>query len=331
MKCVKCNREYPDERPVCPYCHTPNENIDMETYNQVQNNQIDQNRLEKRLDFNSTMVQSNILSTNDKYINAFIGDNVESYRKGGLSFAYFFFGEYYLLYRKMYLLFAAKYLATIILIINMIISVLKTSNQGIIGCLIGIAIVQLGPVFFVKKYYMCHVKNSVKKIVENNKDKSEGDIVKICMQRGGTDLLIPAAIVVLTSMISMRAENMALMKTYDTHVRDLSVKSTVYLNLLEANYENFSVANKDECFVTATTELNDNDLEPFIEKNVYGVSNSSNKEINNHTWKYYNKNNTDYYFTTYKDYNYMISTKNVKNNKNCKKSIDIFINSMKFE
>ena len=91
MKCVKCNREYPDERPVCPYCHTPNENVDMETYNQVQNNQIDQNRLEKRLDFNSTMVQSNILSTNDKYINAFIGDNVESYRKGGLSFAYFFF------------------------------------------------------------------------------------------------------------------------------------------------------------------------------------------------------------------------------------------------
>ena len=28
MKCVKCNREYPDERPVCPYCHTPNENVE---------------------------------------------------------------------------------------------------------------------------------------------------------------------------------------------------------------------------------------------------------------------------------------------------------------
>ena len=346
MKCTKCNREYPNERPVCPYCHTPNDNVEPSPYvniQNIQNNQVDPNNpvnqanpviqttsidqadLEKRMAFNNEMINSNYGNINDRYVTAFIGNGVDSYKKGGISFSYLFLGEYYLLYRKMYLLFFIKYAVSVLLLIATIGCVVANNRQGILMCFLGYFIIQLGPIFFIKRYYMHHVESSIKKIIENNKDKSESEIIKICSQKGGTDLLIPVAIIVLSSMITTRVNNMSLMKTRDVSIRDLHVKATNYLNLDVDYYENFSINNKNECFVTAKTELSDDS-----EINDKSSSGLVDKKINNHTWRYINYDGTDYYYTSYKDYSYMITTRNV-NSKQCKKSIDIFINSMNFD
>ena len=347
MKCTKCNREYPNERPVCPYCHTPNDNVEPSPYvniQNIQNNQtdstnpvdqtnqviqttsIDQADLEKRMAFNNNMINSNYGNINDRYIAAFIGNGVDSYKKGGISFSYLFLGEYYLLYRKMYLLFFMKYAATVLLLIATVGCAVSNNSQGILMCILGYFIIQLGPIFFVKRYYMHHVESSIKKIIENNKDKSESEIIKICSQKGGTDLIIPVAIIVLSSMITTRINNMTLMKTRDVTVKDLHVKATNYLKLNDEYYDGFSIDKRNECYVSVKVERSDDDSE-INDKSISGLVD---KKINNHTWRYTNYDGTDYYYTSYKDYNYMITTKNI-NNKYCKKTIEILVNSMNFD
>ena len=315
MKCIKCNREYPDDRPVCPYCQTQNENI---VYNNVQNNNMSP--------------QIGQIINNDIYVNEFIGPNVDSYKSGGISFAYLFFGEYYLLYRKMYVLFFIKLLLTTLILWGLISFRIDSNYQGMIICLISYALIQLGPIFFIKSYYLSYVSSSVKNIIEQNMGNSENEILQICKRQGGTNIVLPIIVLIVVSFIfTVRNNNKMITTTNDIKIRDLAIKTTPYLNLDKDYYENISILKNTDCYLRVITSLNKNGLDSFINSNIDLNLSMSIKKINNHSWKYCYYKEKNYYFTNYNDYNYMVITQFLNNNKKCMESIDTFIDSMSFE
>lgn len=106
----------------------------------------------------------------------FIGKNYEKITTRKFNIPGFFFGTFYMFYRKMYLY------GILIFIINLIIDILF--NNIFVGLLINLLIA-----LFVNKIYVSFAKNKVNKIKNNNKDKNEEEIEKICKEQGGTSRL----------------------------------------------------------------------------------------------------------------------------------------------
>ena len=158
-KCPKCGSEIKIEDSFCGVCGT---------------------KLEKKVSLEQPQDNTNFNNKFDEeLINAYIGKNVKSLKKGDFSPNAFLFGIYYIFYRKMWLVGIAWTAA--ILVTSFLIGDLSNSVGSIIRIVIS---VYMGVQF--KKMYLKHVINEVDKIKEENPGKTKEELISICTEKGGT-------------------------------------------------------------------------------------------------------------------------------------------------
>ena len=276
---------------------------------------------------------SNPINNNQNdYLRYYIGNNYEKYVKGGISFAYFFFGESYLIYRKMYVPAIIKNLITIFLVLLALSFYRGGNNQGATFCYIGLLLVQLLPIFVVKSFYLNYANEKVKKILEENKDKSEQELMNICSQKGGTSIiavfslmLVFLAINTLSRFIPFLSVSSNELDTYEIKIRDLRTLSTNYLGMVKSELNSQSVIIENECIVKINTKSWEDGTE--IDNLVLGLE----KNINNHIWFRSGEEEINQIYATNGDYIYTIEYYDYQTNENCKKSIDILLDNLKFD
>lgn len=132
--------------------------------------------------------------TSDDLIEDFIGKNYEKISKRKYNLSAFFFGIFYLLYRKLYL-------EGIILFFILIFSSLFLSliNPGI--ALLLEILVNLILCLFFNKYYLDKAKKKIDKIKNKNKNKSITDLKNICKKAGGTNIVLSIVISILLTIV----------------------------------------------------------------------------------------------------------------------------------
>ena len=271
--------------------------------------------------------KENVVKDEKYYLQYYIGNNYERYETGGISWAYFFFGEYYLIFRKMYIPAVIKYIISNILLVVGILAYPKGEYNTTIYCAIAYMIIQLLPIFFIKSFYFNYSKEKVKQLLEQNKGKSEEELIKICKSTGGTNIVpVIILIVILAVLRNIRVPSFitnAQFKTSDLYVRDLYTLKTKYLKL-ESGNSNVEYFKLNECYVGIKTEqvgedyiINDYDVEKRI--------------INNTIWNYKKEIESEKYYAVHNSYLYTIETKVINDNEACKKSVDILIQNLQFK
>lgn len=261
------------------------------------------------------------------YLKYLIGNNYESFKRGGFSFAYFFFGEYYLLYRKMYLIFAIKYLLSITIKLGVLYAYAASDNNAVLIAF-GIYILSnLLPDLFIKKYYYNYSYNKVIKILDECKNKSEKEIIRICESLGGTNILLPIVLFVFFMFIGNFKTDIASLKTIDINVRELKTKLTEYVSAQDTSYENFTIMKGSTCIVSINTRRSLDQFESYnrLDDSMYNV-----KTINNNEWDHFYDSNVDYYYIKHNDFYYEVRTMSINDDK-CSKSIDILVENLSFE
>ena len=126
------------------------------------------------------------ITSDDAYRMAFIGTNKESIIKNKFSVPALFFGPLYLIYRKMYVL--GITLQIIIYVLLLSLGEDGSSIQMFINLFLAIKFNSL---------YLNFVNKEVKKIRENNNDKSSTEILNICKKQGNTIQLKTFAIILV--------------------------------------------------------------------------------------------------------------------------------------
>ena len=126
------------------------------------------------------------ITSDDAYRMAFIGTNKESIIKNKFSVPALFFGPLYLIYRKMYVL--GITLQVIIYVLMLTLGEDGSSIQMFINIFLAIKFNSL---------YLNFVNKQVKKIRENNNDKSSTEILNICKKQGNTIQLKTFAILLV--------------------------------------------------------------------------------------------------------------------------------------
>ena len=126
------------------------------------------------------------ITSDDAYRMAFIGKNKESIIKNKFSVPALFFGPLYLIYRKMYVL--GITLQVIIYVLMLTLGEDGSAIQMFINLFLAIKFNSL---------YLNFVNKQVKKIRENNNDKSSTEILNICKKQGNTIQLKTFAILLV--------------------------------------------------------------------------------------------------------------------------------------
>lgn len=126
------------------------------------------------------------ITSDDAYRMAFIGTNKESIIKNKFSVPALLFGPLYLIYRKMYVL--GITLQIIIYVLLLSLGEDGSSIQMFINLFLAIKFNSL---------YLNFVNKEVKKIRENNNDKSSTEILNICKKQGNTIQLKTFAIILV--------------------------------------------------------------------------------------------------------------------------------------
>ena len=115
-------------------------------------------------------------SGDDKYIQAYVGNNYKIIKNQKFSIPALFFGIYYLLYRKVW------GHAFLLLLINIAATILLNEDlAGIVGMILNIYI---GLKF--SEIYMKKVENNVERIKQENLDKTTEELLAICKKKGGS-------------------------------------------------------------------------------------------------------------------------------------------------
>lgn len=261
------------------------------------------------------------------YLRHYIGDKYDKFASGGISIPYFFFGEYYLIYRKMYLPALIKFIISTALIFFILLAYSYSNNSMIILCFALYVLVQLLPIFIVRKFYYNYSKHKVDKILEQYKDNSEEELVSICQRRGGTSF-VPVIILFIISFLFTKYKSLLEpMKTNEIHIKNFTTLSTDYLKFEDTEFDNFSVIKKNECEVIINTKRNTNsaDFASFV-----GTNDVDKYPINNYNWVHVTEGKSDAYYTLDSMYFYKIKTRDFNTNSKCKKSIELFIDNLKF-
>lgn len=120
--------------------------------------------------------QSNTTSfDNDELLKSFIGNNYEKITSRPFNFAGFFFTFFYMFYRKMFLY------GLILFIIELI------TVHEIIGFIIAM-IINLLIGLFINKLYIHYANKKIKKIKEQNPQKTIDEVKQVCTIKGGTSV-----------------------------------------------------------------------------------------------------------------------------------------------
>src|SRR5699024_1855154 len=107
------------------------------------------------------------------------------------SFCSFFFGIVYVLYCKQYLFMIIQFLLyfILLLVVTFNYNAISASTENIIGVLIIYLAIHSAPVLFFKKFYYTDRLRKVRKILSENKEKSDMEIRNLCREKGGTSLV----------------------------------------------------------------------------------------------------------------------------------------------
>lgn len=189
MNCPNCGTNVNSGENFCRACGTSlvtnvfaNANIQQQN-NMMYNNQS--NMVNNNYQQNSVMNnnQSNIVNnySEEELVNAYIGNNANKIKSGKFSWCVFFFGFFYTLYRKMWLLSLIWYLTAFIIIIFLPSLSVLTYVVNFVIC------------FKFNEIYLKNAKENVNKIKANNLGKNFQELRGICEQKGGTSL---AAVVI---------------------------------------------------------------------------------------------------------------------------------------
>ena len=118
------------------------------------------------------------------YLRVFIGKNYDKFRSGRFNFAFFFFGNLYLFYRKMILK------GVIFSLFFTIIGPLAEYYTGVQGLNFGLLVfITIAYSFMINRSYYSFAQKKVQNIQYSNMNKSGEEIEKICKKSGGRSLL----------------------------------------------------------------------------------------------------------------------------------------------
>ena len=130
-----------------------------------------------------------VVDEDEELERAYVGVKYDRFKTGVFNFGAFFFGMWYLFYRKMYLIGLIECIVSILL--GYIFSSIIVSI--VLAVIIG---------FIANPLYLNHVKRSVASIKEMNKDKSFEQLKEICHYQGGTSGVNVILAIVISFAIS---------------------------------------------------------------------------------------------------------------------------------
>ena len=238
VKCSKCGTEAKEGDSFCRVCgkkideelisQDSNMSIDYTQYeqNNVQTSVVDsQNNLQSFINEpNYNFEKKDDYVSDDELIDAFIGENVLKLKKGGFSWASFFFGIFYAFYRRMYALGFIMYM--IIFILNLFIPSIAKYFIFVLNIFLCI---------FFKSLYLNHARDWVTKIRRDYPNCTNNQLKKICSSKGGTNapvvLLIVALYILIIYMSTLNIENFINQIRNNTTITEKEVDSTKFNNL----------------------------------------------------------------------------------------------------
>lgn len=127
--------------------------------------------------YNNQTIQNNNIN-DDELIDAYIGPNATKLKNGTFSANTFFFGIFYILYRKMWIM------GILLFVVNQIVEFCLPSFSFVISLTLNIII----SIEF-KKIYLKHVIDEVNKIKQENPNVSQDQLLQICKKKGGISIL----------------------------------------------------------------------------------------------------------------------------------------------
>ena len=152
--------------------------------NSTHQDQYDYNYLYSK--FNYVPTQS---VGDEKYIEAFVGPNYQIIKNVKFSIGSLFFGGFYILYRKMYLLALLYFFLTIA----------STFLLGEAASFINM-IINLILAFKFNDLYLAHAERKVEQIKQSNFDKTSTELLVECRKKGGVSLAKTIAIIIIISI-----------------------------------------------------------------------------------------------------------------------------------
>lgn len=285
----------------------------------------------QNLEYNNFLNGSN--SLDDKLMVAYIGNNYQKIMKGDFSWPALILNLYYLLYRKFYIIGIAC-----IVLFNIMNYVLQLFNLTFLGNIILLILyIVLGINF--NKYYLTYVKKKVNEIKSNNIDASEVELINICKNKGGTNLLLPIIIAIISFVIGI-LEIVFLINNMNMHELNYSsnnkLRYKIPNNYVISEYEDteaFYATSDGKCSIALAAEnASYYNTEEYLKGNINTTIKS--QSINNNIWYYVSGPYTDidngydkmtYYTLKYDDTFYMILLLE-NNDKDCQ--INKFLDSL---
>lgn len=284
--------------------------------------------------------------TDETLEEAYVGPNYEKIKKGRFSIAAFFFGIYYLIYRKMWL-YALGWLALIIagnILISEYVSILS------LGIFIAAGI-------GFNKLYMQHVKKKIEKLKDQYSNRSKEELLKICKEKGGVSvggvififfLIFTIAIIAIVVLSiselgdSFNFDNNSIKAKDNNKIGELSYEAPSGYELSKYSSESYKSysSDKDYCnFSIQTRETYSYKTEEeYLNNTVYAsigdkVSEVQTKTINNRDWKLITVENdiiiTYHYAILFKDKIYEAEYYVRKENDNCQVDYEQFMNTLR--
>lgn len=266
---------------------------------------------------------------NQDYIEYYVGNKYDEISKKGFNIFAFLLPKLYSLYRKEYKMFFLQLIITIIP--ALISSILFIIVDIIIRIFLGIKF---------NKIYLKNAELKIQKIKESNKEKTDEKIVKICKEKGGTELFYPLMIIfieiftitmiAITFIILSRTNNINFEEYYNNKYYYDTVKSDNVANLyykiplgfkevtIKKNTKEYFLKNDDfSYYISIKYKKNhyyDTGEEYLIEN--YKTNNIRSYSINGTLWYVYKNNNVIYYSTIYNNNLYYITISIIGNTTN---------------
>ena len=346
--CPKCGSSVKTNQIFCSSCGSrlfDNERNLIDHPNQIDNDTVSNNQqLYQEPQYNRLIHQDNI-ATDEELVSEYIGRNAKYFSEEGFSFCTFFFGVIYVFYRQM------NFLGFIWLVISFITTLFLPSFYKISPLIINLIMA-----IYFKKLYLRHCREKVKKIKNENLDKSKEELLDIMRRRGGTSisavlliLLIYGSVVYFAFSATIELLYKSMEKTAYDMINDLNItipegfNETSYSTITYKAYEKAG-DNLDNCLITIQISNQDNnnkDVKRFLDTGItrFKTDNYSGVQeqlINNNTWYYASLSNQNiekyYYSINYNKKLYKITyTINSDVQGTCHSSLNQIVSSLWFK